>query len=144
MRNLFLLELYRVRDRRALDHYGWAGDETCGMFEVPSPIDHKTMCVIASTGDDWDHVSISRKTRCPNWQEMEHIKRLFFKDEEMAMQLHMPPSEHINNHPYCLHLWRPQREQIPSPPSFMVGHRSQADVEREIAEATRAKIASAS
>jgi len=65
------------------------------------------MRVMASAGMGWDHVSISRQNRCPNWPEMEHIKRLFFRDDETAMQLHVPPSDHISIHPYCLHLWRP-------------------------------------
>ena len=139
MRNLFLLEVYRVRDRRALDAYGWAGDDTCGMFEVPSPIDKRPIRIIASTGDGWDHVSVSRETRCPNWAEMEHVKRLFFRDDETAMQLHVPPQDHISAHPYCLHLWRPQNVEIPRPPSIMVAHRTQAENEREIAEMTRRK-----
>jgi hypothetical protein len=52
---------------------------------------------------------------------MDHIKRLFFKDEEAAMQLHVPPSENISVHPFCLHLWRPHKAEIPRPPSWMVG-----------------------
>jgi hypothetical protein len=51
---------------------------------------------------------------------MEHVKRLFFKDDETAMQLHVPPSDHLSLHPYCLHLWRPQDREIPRPPSIMV------------------------
>lgn len=140
MRNLYLLDAFRIRDSRALDHYGWSGDETCGMFDVPSPVDKQPMRVIASAGDGWDHVSVSRQTRCPNWQEMEHVKRLFFRDDETAMQLHVPPSDHINNHPFCLHLWRPQNVEIPRPPSFMVGHRTHTEVQRESDLATRAKL----
>ena len=52
---------------------------------------------------------------------MEHVKRLFFRPDETAMQLHVPPHEHINTHEHCLHLWRPQQEKIPRPPSYMVG-----------------------
>jgi hypothetical protein len=66
------------------------------------------LAIIASNGMGWDHVSVSRADRCPTWDEMELVKRLFFKDDECAMQLHVPPSDHINCHPNCLHLWRPQ------------------------------------
>jgi len=69
----------------------------------------------------WDHVSVSRANRCPNWPEMEHVKRLFFQDTETAMQLHVPAADHINNHPYCLHLWRPHGVEIPRPPAIFVG-----------------------
>jgi len=120
MRNLILLEQYRSRPHE-IDIYGHHGDSTCGCFLFPSPIDGAKMAVIASAGGGWDHVSVSRATRCPNWPEMEYIKRLFFKDAETVMQLHVPRADHINLHPYALHLWRPQEVEIPRPPGWMVG-----------------------
>jgi hypothetical protein len=39
---------------------------------------------------------------------MDAIKRLFFHDTETVMQLHVARTSHINLHPFCLHLWRPQ------------------------------------
>jgi len=117
MRNLRALDDYRI-DVTAT--YGWNGDATCGAFELPSPIDGQTLTVVASSGNGWDHVSVSRTNRCPNWPEMEFIKRRFFRDEETVIQLHVPVSDHINAHPYCLHLWRPQQVEIPRPPGWMV------------------------
>lgn len=119
MRNLHQLDAYRDRTAE-LDVYGINGDGTCGAFRIASPVDHRLLVVIASSGEGWDHVSVSRRNRPPNWREMEFIKRLFFKDDEVAMQLHVPISDHIDVHPNCLHLWRPQREPIPRPPGWMV------------------------
>jgi hypothetical protein len=79
------------------------------------------MRIVFSWGLRWDHVSVSLSDRCPTWDEMEMVKRAFFRDSETAVQFHVPPSEHINCHPYCLHLWRPQRTKIPRPPGYMVG-----------------------
>lgn len=124
MRNLHLLDVFRDTSPQVLAHYGWAGDETVGAFVVPSPIDKAPMRVIASVGEGWDHVSVSRSNRVPNWKEMEHVKRLFFQDQESAMQLHVPPAEHINCHPNCLHLWRPLDAEIPMPPGWMVAPQS--------------------
>lgn len=121
MRNLRQLDHYRKTGQDVIDHWGWTGDETCGAFVIPSPIDHASLLIIASQGEDWDHISVSRANRCPNWPEMEYIKRMFFKDDETAMQLHVPATDHINVHPYCLHLWRPQSEPIPRPPPMLVG-----------------------
>lgn len=122
MRNLHLLDAYRVTDKRRLRLYsGWAGDDTCGVFDVPSPIDGGMLLVVASAGAGWDHVSVSRPNRCPNWPEMSHIYGLFFRPHQTVMQLHVPASEHINCHPYCLHLWRPHNVEIPRPPGWMVG-----------------------
>jgi hypothetical protein len=105
----------------ATSTHGWSGDETCGAFRMPSKIDGQDLIIIASSGDGWEHVSVSRARRCPNWPEMEYVKRMFFKDDETVMQLHVPESEHINCHPNCLHLWRPTNETIPRPPGWMVG-----------------------
>ena len=121
MRNLLLLDAFRDISPEVKAMWGFTGDETCGAFWIPSPIDNVQMRVIASSGEGWDHVSVSRQHRCPNWPEMEHVKRLFFKDSEVAMQLHVTPAEHINCHPYCLHLWRPHNVEIPRPPGWMVG-----------------------
>lgn len=101
--------------RIVIPHLG-EGDETCGAFRFPNGLR-----VIAAAGMGWDHVSVSRADRTPTWDEMEYAKRVFFKDDETAMQLHVPPSDHVNCHPYCLHLWRPHDVAIPRPPAIMVG-----------------------
>ena len=93
-----------------------------GAFILPSRHDEESLRIIATSGLGWDHISISRADRCPDWYEMEQVKRLFFWPHETAMQLHVPPAEHINNHPNCLHLWRPLDVEIPRPPGIMVGH----------------------
>jgi len=121
MKDLTTLDQYRRSDADVIRMWGWAGDDGCGCFELPSKIDGGILRVVASNGEGWDHVSVSRKNRCPNWPEMDHIKRLFFEEHETAMQLHVPPTDHINCHPNCLHLWRPQAAEIPRPPGMMVG-----------------------
>jgi hypothetical protein len=127
MRNLHSINIdaRRDRSRRTTEFFGSIGDATCGAFNVPSPIDNVNMRVIASSELGWDHVSVSRGNRCPNWVEMEFVKRLFFEADEVAMELHVAVSEHLSLHPYCLHLWRPNDgREIPLPPAMMVapGH----------------------
>ena len=121
MRDLRQLDACRVRTQQVVSFYGGTGDETCGVFSVPSPTDKASLMVVASAEGGWDHISVSRKNRCPNWPEMEHAKRLFFEDNETAMQLHVPAAEHLSFHPYCLHIWRPQMVAIPRPPQIFVG-----------------------
>jgi hypothetical protein len=121
MRDLHDLDRYRDCSQAVVDFFGDVGDSEMGAFIVPSPLDGASMRVIASSGEGWDHVSISRRNRCPNWIEMEHVKRLFFHDDETAMQLHVPPSDHRCLHPYALHLWRPLDREIPRPPNELVG-----------------------
>jgi hypothetical protein len=119
MRDLTTLDDYRLP---AIEKEVWGitGDHRNGAFKLPSPIDGQSLAVVASDGIGWDHVSVSRKSRCPNWPEMEFIKRKFFEDDETVMQLHVPPAEHINVHPFTPHLWRPQQLSIPRPPGWMV------------------------
>lgn len=116
---------------------GW-GDETCGFFVLPSPIDGAQLRVIASHGGDFDHVSVSRAKRCPNHPEMEFVRKTFFKADEVAMQLGVPDSDHVNFMPYCLHWWRPQLVEIPRPPAWMVGPTKDQTPEEATAEGRQA------
>ena len=92
-----------------------AGDERNGCFIVGE------LRIIASNGMGWEHVSVSRRDRCPTWDEMCQIKALFWDEDDCVIQYHPPRSEYVNNHPNCLHLWRPIGVSLPMPPSIMVG-----------------------
>jgi hypothetical protein len=91
-----------------------------GCFRILSPYGREPLIVICSTTHGWDHVSVSGTSRCPVWQEMEMIKRKFFYEDEVCMQLHVATKDHINIHPNVLHLWRPQNIAIPVPPKELV------------------------
>lgn len=100
-------------------------DETFGnngAFEVTLRHNQKVF-VIASDGAGWEHVSVSRKDRCPTWDEMCQVKALFWDDDDCVVQYHPARSEYVDNHKTCLHLWRPVGVQIPIPPSIFVGVR---------------------
>ena len=71
----------------------------------------------------WEHLCISHKNKIPSWNTMQEMKELFFEPEEVCFQLHPANSEYINNHEYCLHIWRPLEEKIPLPPTILVGFR---------------------
>jgi hypothetical protein len=133
MKNLHLFDAARIKGRQLPPRFrGYAGDHTCGLFEIPSPIDKAPMRVMASSDCGWEHVSVSRRNRCPNWTEMSHVKNLFFNEDETVMQLHVPASDHVNDHPYCLHLWRPKDQEIPRPPFWMVGGCSEEEALEEL------------
>lgn len=112
-RNLHALDQYR---RTYMDQVGDAG---CGMFVLPSPVMGE-LRVVASNELGWDHVSVSLHNRPPVWTEMEHVKRLFWQDDAVVMQLHVAVSAHISIHPHTLHLWRPHDVALPLPPPIMV------------------------
>lgn len=84
----------------------------------------KPLNFIFSNGCGFEHLSVSTPTRCPTWEEMCIMKEIFWKDDEVCMQLHPKKEEYVNNHNYCLHIWRPINQEIPTPPSVMVGIRA--------------------
>ena len=79
-----------------------------------------TFYFICSTGGGWDHVSISGSNRVPSWDEMCVIKNIFFKPDECCVQYHPAEKDYVNIHPYCLHIWRPQKAKLPTPPTLFV------------------------
>jgi hypothetical protein len=100
-----------------------------GAFFLPGP-SGATLTVVASDGSGWtedglpgppfEHVSVSCQARCPTWPEMAFVKSIFWSDEELVLQFHPPKSEYINDHEFCLHLWRPIGVDIPLPPRICV------------------------
>lgn len=116
--------------------YGKIGDDREGMFTFLSPhAKARTMLrVVASSDYEWDHVSVSTdKKRCPTWAEMSYIRSKFFAPDEVCMELHVAAKDHISIDDYTLHLWRPQRADIPLPPHWMVGP-NKAELEDMIRE----------
>jgi hypothetical protein len=117
-------EKFRVKTGRLASDSRY---ENNGAFMVK--VDHgQVLAVIASDqampgSDDipWEHVSVSRSDRCPTWAEMCQIKAIFWDEEDCVIQYHPPKSEYVNNHSFCLHLWRPVGLALPMPPSIMVG-----------------------
>lgn len=96
-----------------------------GMFEFSIPGEARRIRCVASDGEGWQHVSVSfgrdSKT-APSWELMCKIKDLFWEDEDQVIQFHPPKSQYVNNHPYCLHLWRcTDGRETPTPPMNMVG-----------------------
>lgn len=79
-------------------------NSNCGAFRI-GPLG-----VVVSDGWGWDHVSVSRPDRIPTWEEMDRIKRICFRDDEIVMQLHVNDSRKVGVCRFCLHLWRPQTE----------------------------------
>lgn len=113
-------EKFRVKTGRM---QSGAVDGNNGLFVIKSLKLKRPLNCIVSDGMGWEHVSVSLHDRCPTWEEMCFIKSLFWDDEDFAVQLHPPKSDWINNHNFCLHLWRKSgtNDFCERPPSIMVG-----------------------
>lgn len=114
MKNLNYLNNYRVD----LFGDGYLGDEHNGAFSIK--VKGEKYFVIASDGQGWEHVSVSHETKIPSWKVMCEIKDMFFNTNEVVMQLHPRKKDYVNNHPNCLHLWKPIEQDIPTPPLGLV------------------------
>jgi hypothetical protein len=119
MRDLSYLDAFRV------PLHGDFGDARNGAFTVPNghPYSNVVLRIIASDGGGWDHVSVSTKSRCPTWQEMNYVLELFFEPHEIAVQFGLSrdgPVPYINDHPFCLHWWRAHDVAYPLPPVIFV------------------------
>lgn len=96
--------------------------------------------VIWSNGAGWEHVSVSpfAKRITPEWDDMTHLKDMFFYDDEAVIQIHPPKAEYVNNQPNCLHLWRCTYKDMVLPPSCLVGIKegqTMAELKEEIKKA---------
>lgn len=84
---------------------------------------------VISSGIDseygWEHVSVSRHNKTPSWDEMCFVKDLFWGEDEVVIQYHPAKDDYVNHHPYCLHLWRPIDGKFPTPPSLLVGPKTE-------------------
>lgn len=87
-------------------------------------------------GPAWEHVSVSTKARCPTWGEMCYFADLFFEPHECLVQFRPPALEYVNDHDFCLHLWRLVGAEVPRPPALCVGYgrRAAGSVSRGVDE----------
>lgn len=61
--------------------------------------------MIEEDEEAWMHVSMSHRDRLPTYDEMKTVKRIFIGNDKDAIQLFPKAGNHVNAHPYCLHLW---------------------------------------
>lgn len=109
-----------MRKLRSIDKMKWVevGDDGGAGYFFHQRV---RLGIVVSFGDGWDHVSVSLHNRLPSWDEMNAVKDAFFTPDEVVVQFHPAKSQYVNCHPYCLHLWRPQNQEMPQPPAWMVG-----------------------
>lgn len=99
-----------------------------GFFAIPHYriAGYEIRCMV-SNGMGWDHVSVTiaplnkNATRCPTWEEMCWVKDQFWNKDEIVWQYHPAESDYVSDHHFCLHLWKKQGFEIPTPDPMMVG-----------------------
>jgi hypothetical protein len=56
-------------------------------------------------GRRWVHVSCSRPSRLPSWEDVREVKDAFIGRDRRALQVLPPQDQYVNMHKHCLHLW---------------------------------------
>lgn len=62
----------------------------------------------------WLHVSCSRGSRIPSWEDLGSVKDTFIGDR-YAYQVFPTRAKYVNINPYVLHLWAPLEGDQPLP-----------------------------
>lgn len=81
---------------------------------------NKMLDFIFSWGEGWEHLSVSTPRKCPSWDQMCKMKDIFWNDDEVCIEYHPRKSDYVNMHPFCLHIWKPINEEIPTPPRILI------------------------
>ncbi len=124
--------MFKVEEKYRASHpllkqdpsWGTAGFFVIPKADIPFENNDDIYCVV-SDGRGWEHISVTVDAkRCPTWEEMCFVKDLFWDKEDMVIQYHPAKNDYVDDHPFCLHLWRPTGNvTIPSPPTNLVGIR---------------------
>lgn len=64
----------------------------------------KCTVIVSKDAGLW-HLSISRKDRLPNYDELKYARYTYLPEVKYAAQIFPPKSEFVNMHQFCLHLW---------------------------------------
>jgi hypothetical protein len=60
---------------------------------------------VEQDGRRWIHLSLAHPSRIPTWSELVAAKEIFIGRDAHAVQVIPPRAQHVNLHPYCLHLF---------------------------------------
>lgn len=85
--------------------YRRKGDSLTVLFTAALEVDGKV----------WVHVSMSRPSRMPSYEDVCDVKRLFIGPDKKALQVFAAEADHVNIHEYCLHLFHsPDGDGVPN------------------------------
>lgn len=59
----------------------------------------------------WLHVSTSRRSKLPSWDDLKHVKAVFVGRGRRAIQIIPDEAEYVNICTTCLHMWSKLGEQ---------------------------------
>jgi len=86
---------WRMHDDRRVGLWFSSGDGLRVIFSASHEAD----------GKRWIHVSFSRPTRLPSWDDLRKVKDIFIGTDRLAVQVLPRKRDYVNHHEFTLHLW---------------------------------------
>ena len=79
----------------------------------------RMLIVLSSCGEEWETLEIRAhgKNKPPHRNEVETMRRFFFKDSELVVEYHYPPATHTRKSSLIIRLAHAVNQTIPTPPS---------------------------
>ena len=75
------------------------------------------LSIIVSVGlynnKEWLHVSFARKSRIPDYNDIQRVRRDFIGEDKKCFMVFPKEENYVNIHKYCLHLWYSEDADIP-------------------------------
>ena len=72
----------------------------------------------------WIHASCSRVNVMPTYYDLRDLRDVVIGPERPCAQVFQVDSEHVNIHPFCLHLWAPLQAANWPLPDFTMGQKT--------------------
>ena len=107
-----MLQLYQGQKEEVDAVYG-VGTMEYQVQEVKSSVEFckmfmfgKCKVIVGQEPEVGWHMSISRRTRYPSWDEIREARYTFIPDDITMVMVFPPADEYINVHPNCFHLYQ--------------------------------------
>jgi len=111
--------------RKRLGRTNWSlpmefGNDGWAFVAIREGDERKIIVTYGPSGDStgmWLHASISRPDEMPTYQDLVDLHYAVWGQEGWAYQVFAPQGDHVNIHPFALHLWG-QLDGTPVLPNF--------------------------
>ena len=97
------LNIYSLLSKDARDYI--RSYEFNGLRVLVSPAKYK--------GTEWLHVSFSRKSRLPDYKDIQLVRKDFIGTDKKSIMVFPDEAHYVNFAKYCLHLWYSKDNPIP-------------------------------
>jgi hypothetical protein len=130
--NLSWQPKYNPKEWHFLDMFGPAGYRfinrttklrviiSVGKFKIGQKLKLEELLTdptLRESGNEWIHISLSRKDRMPDWKDLVTARQGFLEPTAYAYLVFPPEDKYVNIHKTCLHIYS-RLDGLPELPDF--------------------------